>query len=303
MILATKNTLASIFEPMPVDYYAAFLADVLRESLFPRSISIFRDDGRNLSFLEGDKRTPPAREGLYAQTILPATPVFTREESAPYEMAMPIADESERLFCLTEWEKKPTEETLNFMELVGELAQRALSICHLRAESGEKRRQLSSESFTVFSLAQAMNALGEQKNRRDFFLMAADVFWEISESADCFMVACDKGKSGYLPVARRRRDLPASFEPLLLPNPPIRKEEKEQKFFLDLSKTDISELMPSPWPEMSDMRYVFPLWVDDLLAGFIALSPEGVFPLEESKLAALRLTAQFAALTLKKLPD
>ncbi|MDR1377255.1 MAG: hypothetical protein LBJ22_07060, partial [Synergistaceae bacterium] len=41
MILATKNTLASIFEPMPLDYYAAFLTDVLRESLFPRSLSIF----------------------------------------------------------------------------------------------------------------------------------------------------------------------------------------------------------------------------------------------------------------------
>ncbi|MBQ3455589.1 MAG: hypothetical protein IJG36_04070, partial [Synergistaceae bacterium] len=34
MILATKSTLASIFEPMPLQYFASFLADVLQESLF-----------------------------------------------------------------------------------------------------------------------------------------------------------------------------------------------------------------------------------------------------------------------------
>jgi hypothetical protein len=302
-ILATKNTLAAIFEPMPLGYYAAFLTDVLRESLFPYSVAIFRDDGRSLSLLEGDKRTPPAREGIYAQKILSATPAFTREESAPYEMVMPIADESERLFCVTEWDKKPVDETLNFMELIGELARCALSIYHLRAESGEKRRRISSESFTIFSLAQGMTALSEQTNRQSFFLMAADIFREISKAGECFLVVWDKEKAGYVPAACLKQDLPASFEPVLLPASPIRKEQKERKFFFDLKKTDISELMAPPWPEMSAMRYLFPFWCDDLLAGFMALSSESDSPLDESRLAALRITAQISALVLRKLPE
>jgi hypothetical protein len=303
MILATKNTLASIFEPMPVDYYAAFLTDVLRESLFPHSISIFRDNGASLSFLEGDERTPPPREGIYAQTILPAAPVFTREESAPYEMVIPIADESERLFCITEWDEKPAEETLNFMELVGELAQSALSIRHLRADSSEKRLQLSSESFTIFSLAEAMTALAGQKDRQSFFLTAADIFREIADAEDCIIVAWDKEKAGYVPAARCRAKLPAPFESLLLPIPPVRKEEKDRKFFFDRNKTDLFELMTLPWPEVSAMRYIFPFWSDSLLAGFAALSLEDASPADGSKLAALQLTAQFSALILGKLPE
>jgi hypothetical protein len=302
-ILATKNTLASIFEPMPVDYYAAFLTDVLRESLFPRSISIFRDDGRTLAFLEGDERTPPPREGLYTQSILPATPIFTRRDSAPYEMVLPVVDETERLFCITEWDKKPVEETLNFMELVGKLAQRALSIHHLRAESGEKRRQLSSESFTIFSLAEAMTALSEQQDRQSCYLLTADIFSEISEAGECFLVVWDEGKAGYVPGAYRKGRLSTPFEFLLLPASPIRKEQNERKFFFDRDKTDISELIETPWPEMSALRYVFPFWSDDLLAGFMALSPKDNLPPDESKMAALQLAAQFAALVLGKLPQ
>jgi hypothetical protein len=301
-ILATKNTLASIFEPMPLDYYAAFLTDVVRESLFPHSISIFRDNGRSLAFLEGDERTPPPREGIYAQNILSAVPVFTREDSSPYEMVMPIADESERLFCVTEWDRKPMGETLNFMELIGELARCALSIYRLRAESGKKKLQISSESFTIFSLAAGISALSKQKNRKGVFLLTADIFREISEAGECFLVIWDKEKAGYIPAACLRQDLPVSFEPLLLTIPPIRKAQEERKFFFDLSKTDISELMAPPWPEMSAMRYIFPVWTDDLLAGFMALSAGTPLP-DEIKLAALRIAGQFAALTLSKVPE
>ena len=84
---------------------------------------------------------------------------------------------------------------------------------------------------------------------------------------------------------------------------PIRKELKERSFFLDLNKTDISGIITPPWPEMSAMRYIFPFWSGDLLAGFMALSPEGASPPDDSKLAALRIAAQFAALVLRKLPE
>ena len=48
MILATKSTLASIFEPMPLPYFASFLSDVLHESLFPKHIVILKDEKGSL---------------------------------------------------------------------------------------------------------------------------------------------------------------------------------------------------------------------------------------------------------------
>jgi hypothetical protein len=218
-------------------------------------------------------------------------------------MVLPIVDEAERLFCVIEWDRKPAEETLHLMELIGELAQCALSIHHLRAESGETRLRISSESFTIFSLAQGITALSEQTDRQSFFLMAAGIFREISKAGECFLVVWDKEKAGYVPAACLKQDLPAPFEPVLLSAAPIRKERKERKFFFDLNKTDISELMAPPWPEMSAMRYLFPFWCGDLLAGFMALSLESDSSLDESSLAALRITAQISALVLKKLPE
>ena len=59
MILATKSTLASIFEPMPLQYFASFLTDVLRESLFPKSAAILKDEGNYLTVLNGKVENIP----------------------------------------------------------------------------------------------------------------------------------------------------------------------------------------------------------------------------------------------------
>ena len=298
MILATKNTLASIFEPMPLDYYAAFLSDVLRESLFPRSVAIFRDDGRQLVFLEGDERTPPAREGLYSQKMLPPVPIVTRREGTPYEVVLPIA-EPYRLFCLTEWDKLPTEETLNFMELLGNLASRALSINYLRMENTAEKDSISSGKFTMLSLAQALNALKGLRDRSEFLTLTADIFSELIPVEECLLVVWDDERRGYVPQVHRRDGIPAPFEAVLLPAEGLFRNE--EKPFFDLQESGVpSFFVQTPWPEMSRMRYVFPFWDNGTLEGFMALSGGESPRFDESKLAALEIVAQFVALGLKK---
>jgi hypothetical protein len=298
MILATKNTLASIFEPMPLDYYAAFLTDVLRESLFPKSLSIFQDNGKTLSLLEGDERTPPARKGLYSQTMLPPTPVVTQKEDASYEVVLPIT-EPYKLFCVSEWDKSPMEETLNFLELVGNLASRALSINNLRTENTAGKDKTTSDNFTLLSLAEALDALKKQTTRAAFLSIVTDIFSELVHESECFLVIRDKDLGGYLPVEYRKNGLPVPFQPTLLPSAPV--VAKAERPFFDLQKTDLAEFLKCPWPEMDRMRYVFPFWNHGRLEGFIALySKIPSFASDENKLSALQLVSQFAAFDLGK---
>ncbi len=114
MILATKSTLASIFEPMPLQYFASFIADVVKESLFPKSVVILRDDGKNLTVFNGKADVIPSREGFYASQILPPTPIVTKKDS-PVEVVLPIAEGDCRLFCLMQWDNLPDEQTMNFL--------------------------------------------------------------------------------------------------------------------------------------------------------------------------------------------
>ena len=129
MILATKSTLASIFEPMPLEYFVSLLMDVLQESLFPKSITILKDEGNNLKVLKGNSEVPE-RKGIFAAQILPPNPVILNEKS----VVLPVYEGNLRLFCLIEWEKLPDEETMNFLELLGNLASRAISINKLREQ-------------------------------------------------------------------------------------------------------------------------------------------------------------------------
>ena len=305
MVLATKSTLASIFEPLPLEYYAALVADVLRESLFPRAVSIFQDDGQVLSFFKGDKRAAPAREGLYLQKILPPTPIVTKKDTAPYEVVLPITEDSHRIFCVTEWDKLPTEETLNFMELLGSLASRALSISYLRTESTVEKNRVSSGDYTILSLSNALNALKQQKEYAQFLSLTADIFSEITHASDCFLVVWDEARGGYVPAVHRKKGIKASFDASLLAAPHIAKGNGES--FFDLKKINAAQLFGAlnltavcPWPEMNAMRYVFPFWNAGRLEGFIAVS-SGTSPLaDSSKLAALQIVLQFIAFELRR---
>jgi hypothetical protein len=296
MILATKNTLASIFEPMSLDYYAAFLTDVLRESLFPRSLAIFQDDGKKLVFLEGDERPAPQRGGFYEQTMLPPAPIVM-QNCGSYEVVLPII-EPYRLFCVSEWDNLPTEETLNFLELVGNLASRSLSINNLRTQNSAERNTISANDYTILSLGKAMDALRDQKDLSGFLSLVADIFSELVSKSECFLVVWNKERQGYLAVEYRKEGISSPFEPIFLPSAPLRGDERA---FFDTQATSFSTLLQCPWPEMARMRYVFPFWNEGRLDGFIALSSKNLsFDKGDTKLAAFRILARFVAFDFRK---
>jgi hypothetical protein len=301
IVLATKNTLASIFEPMPLTYYAAFLSDVLKESLFPRSISIFSDNGSRLVFLEGDELPAPERKGIFAQEILPVVPVVTPTSENTWEVVLPLADGGERIFCVGEWDRPLPEETLNFLELLGSLATRALSINRFRSESSREKEMVSSADFTIFSLSEALTMLQEQADRSSLLSLAADVVSELNPNAECFFVVRDAG--GYVAYQKKETETPSAFHFPSVAEP----SRKSGKSFFDLNETGIDQVLEdlglkggNPWPAMANMRYVFPLWERGCLEGFVALSDGDSMLPGRNSFAAMQIVAQFVAFELRK---
>ncbi|MBR1437222.1 MAG: hypothetical protein IJ587_01675, partial [Synergistaceae bacterium] len=155
MILATKSTLASIFEPMPLQYFAAFLADVLQESLFPKSVAVLKDEGSYLTVFKGKADSIPERKGIYSAQILTPAPVVVKNEK-PVEVVLPVAEGDCRLFCLMQWDELPDDQTMNFLELLGNLAVRAIAINNLRQQSMQAEANISTGEFTVLSLSNVL---------------------------------------------------------------------------------------------------------------------------------------------------
>jgi hypothetical protein len=296
MILATKSTLASIFEPMPLNYYASFLTDVLNESLFPRSLSIYKDEGGALALIEGDD-PPPERKGIYSSILIPPpTPIVTKSDAPPYEVVLPII-EPYRLFCVTKWDKIPEQETMDFLELVSNLASRALTINKLKIESSNEQDRISSGKFTILSLSETLNVLKTRQNRRDLLSMAADIFAELGKVKESLLVAWDKEHMGYAPLDYRKNYIKTSFEPSILPSDRISCKAETPVF--DLSEGGFAKLIKCPWPEMADMKLAFPIWDNGRMEGFIAVSSDLLK--DGDKLSALKIVAQFTASALKNL--
>ena len=295
MILATKNTLASIFEPMPLEYYASFLTDVLNESLFPRSLSIFRDDGVALTLLEGEGPAPE-RKGIYAQKMLPPTPIATQKDGPPYEVVLPII-EPYRLFCVAKWDKMPAEETLDFLELISNLASRALAINSLRTESTNVNSRISSSKYTFHALSETLDALRSRKSREDLFSMTADIFTEMAKVEECLLVAWDNKLGGYVPLDYRKGGIKTPFDSSVLPSDIVSSETENRVF--DLAIREFSKLLKCPWPEMAAMKLVFPIWDSGRMDGFIAVSADYSALENDDKLHALIIVTQFTACALR----
>jgi len=301
MILATKSSLPSIFEPMPLDYYASFLADVLNESLFPRSLSIFKDDGAALVTIHG-KGQPPERKGIYAKGMLPPSPIVTKSDDPPYEVTLPVV-EPNRLFCVTTWDKMPEKETLDFLELIGNLASRAMTINKLRAENITEKNRIFSGEYTIFALGETLNALMSTKTRQELLSMTADIFTEISKVGECLIVAWDETR--YAPLDYRKGSIRKACEPLHEGAASAKTGKAAKVFsdsepqFFDLTAREFSSLLECPWPEMANMKLAIPFWNKGCMEGFAAVSSACSSLKDGEALSALKIVAQFTALALK----
>ncbi len=300
MILATKSTLASIFEPMPLQYFASFLKDVLQESLFPKSIAILKDEGTRLSSFDSKTGLIPARRGIYAEEILSPTPVILSEK--PAEIVLPITEGDCRLFCVMKWENAPDDQTMNFLELLGSLAVRALAINKLRSDSQTAELTMSAGDFTVMSLSNVVKVLKNAESKGRFFSLLTEVFLEQSRMKICLLATWDNARSGY--TLQESSGLPAGTG-VLISGAPV-EAEKITKEVYDLDENNPEEIFKSwglincPWKTMmqeAEMKYLFPLCDDKILVGIIAIGggSENNNIIERTQMAALELISQFAA--------
>ena len=305
MILATKSTLASIFEPMPLEYFASFVADVLRESLFPKSISILKDEGGHLKLLAGKMDALPPREGIYAQAILPSAPVLD-QGPAPYRAVLPIAEAETRLFCILEWEDLPDGEMLHFLELLGNLASRALAINSLRSKNTLAASQASSRDFMILSLSSVLKALRDEGDRSRFLALAADVFLEMGQMSECLLSVWDGEHGGYALAEHRSGGVRDCSDHTVLRASRRCEVSRSLQPLYDLKQTPAAELLGSwgldaaSWKELEHMQYLVPIHDGKSIEGFVALaSDSGVAPGEPQR-EALSIAAQFTGYEIRK---
>ena len=310
MILATKSTLASIFEPMPLQYFASFLSDVLHESLFPKTVAILKDEGDYLTVLKGDIETVPERTGFYTEQILPPNPIMTRTVEAPFEAVLPVVEGETRLFCLMRWDDLPDAQMLNFMELLGNLAARAVAINNLRNQTQKAATYISSSEFTVLSISNVLKILKSTEDRERFLSMLTDILMEQARMQNCILAVWDTSRQGYAMVERRVGQVKANLDPTLLPAiAPVGADRvMETSFNLAEAEGDPDTVFKSwglrgcPWPDVASMHYLFPICDNTTLVGIVGLaSQDKRTPLDRGQLAALHLITQFAAYEFRRL--
>ena len=306
MILATKSTLASIFEPMPLQYFASFLNDVLRESLFPKSVTILKDEGNYLTVFNGKADNIPERTGIYASQILPPAPVII-SKSNPVEVVLPVAEGDTRLFCLIQWNELPDDQTMNFLELLGNLAVRAIAINNLRAQTQQTEANISSGEFTVLSLSNVLKILRATDTKSKFYSMLVDIFIEQSRMNNCIFSVWDKSRKGYIISEHRTGHVKANVDTTLLPSPNGPASASKINFpYYDTAEKNPDSIFKSwglpgcTWKDsmsQSGIKYIFPVCDDNSLVGIISLGAgqDGRTMLDRSQLASLQLIAQFAA--------
>lgn len=306
MILATKNTLASIFEPMPLQYFASFLIDVIQESLFPKSAAILKDEGNYLTVFNGRADSIPERNGIYSLQILPPNPVTTQNDPV-FEVVLPIAEGNCRLFCVMQWDSMPDEQTMNFLELLGNLAVRAIAINNLRAQSQQAETSISSEEFTVLSLSNVLKILRSAKDKDIFLSLLVDIFIEQCRMNNCMLAVWNGTRKGYMLSERRTGHFKSNVDTTLLPSSggPVNSEKINDAYY-DLDTNSPDSIFKSwglagcPWKDImksSAIKYIFPVCDDKSLIGIIAIGSGqgGRNFLDRSQLASMQLIAQFAA--------
>lgn len=312
MVLATKNTLASVFEPMGLGYFGAFLHDVVNESLFPSRFSLLLDNGGNLSLLEGEEILLPHREGLFTREILSPVPIRVEESQRAllgdnifdylkdeWSAVLPILGGETRLFCFLKWEKDPGEETFNFMELLGNVASKALSLASLREERERNIAELSRRTFLLNALYEATLRLMEQTSKEGLLLHILDLFSEMGQAPRSLIVVWQPSAGGYVLFASKkdghleRQGRFVAFPAGLLEG------EHPGSFFLEEAKR-LFAFMETPdlvaVDGLEEMDCIFPLWDGDRMIAFVAISAPlaGTATLDLDTLEILARTASVA---------
>ena len=281
MVLATKNTIASIFEPMSIEYFADFLRSVIKESLFPKKIAIYIDDRISVKLLIGDDFGSPNKCDVFASKIISPVPlIYNAEEAAKLGLnsrfvngssifilpiTCAISDEvNYRLFCIGVLDK-PAQEKLNFMELLGNVASKALEIIHLRVASEERTKQLDVRYYTVAAFYTIFQKLISYNDRHELLAFLLGFFSESSQADRVKLVVYDSKAGKYFLVGESVDGIAAQcFDPL----------SENMERISGNGEGEVDEYMLRIWGfKFNDMPKckVYPFWVEDKLEGFVAM--------------------------------
>ena len=283
MILTTKNILASVFEPMNLEYFAVFLHSVLKESFFARKIAIYVDDGTSMKLLAGDSLGTPERVGIFAKKLLSPTPIMYKDEEAQKigldsqfvvgksVFILPVtcshADKVDyRLFCVGVLEKTNAKEMLDFMELIGNVASKALEISHLNKSAEKNLRQLTMRSYTVAAFYNVLKRLVSFQERIELLSFLLSFFSETSQAEKIKLVVYDHKECKYFLVGESANEITTQcFIPISEVMDRISGDKEEE----EIDESGLADL-GFAFEDIPECK-VYPFWVEGKIEGFAAM--------------------------------
>ncbi len=217
LLYAVKSALPSIFEPFPPEFLATFLVDVMRESFCPKTLSLFKDDGRSLVFVAGDPLPVPIREGIFSDKHLSPVPIILDERHSDAlgvsngkilekrcSVVLPIISGSDRFFYLIEWGGIQSREAGDVLELIGGVTAKAMAMSRMREESASQVMELSRREFALRGLHEATLSLMENDTEDGLVGRMLDIFGEMTQSRVTWAVIYIPGAEGYVLWGERR---------------------------------------------------------------------------------------------------
>ncbi len=219
-LMAARNAIASIFEPMPVEYFSAFLGDVLRESVFTRRLAVLEDQKHAWRHLWGEPRYEPLRQGVFRETRILPSPLAVDEDHAHVlgaenmtalrslgiHVVLPLVGGPHRLFALMGWDRAPSEEDLTFLSLFVHVASKALEISALHEENQKQLAEVSSKVFAMEGLHASTLHLMRQHTRSSLLDAACDILKEMSQTSRLELVVWKPQVGAYVLHGARGED-------------------------------------------------------------------------------------------------
>jgi len=188
------------------------------------------------------------------------------------------------------------------MELLGNVASKALSIAAMREEKEQNMQELSRRAFLLNALYEAGLKFLEQTSKEELLLQILDIFSEMTQAPRALLVAWQPHAGGYVVFASKERGIlqrtgrPAGFPIGILEGerPGSFSMEEGRRLFAFMEVPFLASL-----DGMEAMKSIFPLWDGERLVAFVAVSESlpGTAIMDMATLEILARTASAAMLT------
>lgn len=279
MILATKSTLGAAFEPMGLEPFTSLLYDVLRESFFPDKMAIYSSNGVRLQLMAGEDIGATECRGLFDVRLTTCVPLKCKQEDISVMglnteslkdlnvIILPMGEKHEdRLFCVCGWKDRLTEGMLNFLELLGNVLSKAFVMRELQNESLKRDDLLSSCSYAIAALHNALEKLTSKSTRIDALAYMLGMFSEFSQASMVKLVVYDNVVCRYELVGEVFGGIAAQcFEHMSGEIARIKGNGSR-----NMTSAEVVEMGFSEFADIANLS-VYPFWVENELEGFVVL--------------------------------